>query len=314
VAGELAVVVGDGRALTAVRDVAIDARTAVDIRRRALATLIEARPPELREVCQRLLAEPQLQADAARGLALFDDPDTAAALVKTLRGASGDARASILAVLASRPSFAAALLDAIEAGRVRAADVPATVVRQVHALADADLSRRLTAAWGQLRDSSAERRARITGLAAMLAAPAAEPVDLAAGRLVFRTACAGCHRLYGEGGQIGPDLTGSGRHDLGYLLENMVDPSAVVNREWRVSILTLADGRVLTGTVVERTPRTLTIQGFPDRQTVALDDVEEITPTDRSPMPDGLLDPLSDRQIRDLVAYLRHPVQVPLPE
>jgi putative membrane-bound dehydrogenase-like protein len=313
-AQELAVVFGDGLAIATVRELVGDPQTAVEIRRRALATLIEARPPELHEVCKRLLADRPLQADAARGLALFDDPETAVLLVDALLTATGEVRASILAVLASRPSFTAALLDAIEAGRFPAADVPAAVVRQVHALADADLSRRLTVVWGQLRESSAERRARIADLTAMLAEPAETPVNLAAGRLVFRASCAGCHRLYGEGGQIGPDLTGSGRHDLGYLLDNIVDPSAVVNREWRVSIVTLADGRVLTGTVVDRNPRTLTVQGYPDRQTVALEDVEEITPTDRSPMPDGLLDPLSDRQIRDLVAYLRHPVQVPLPE
>jgi len=87
-----------------------------------------------------------------------------------------------------------------------------------------------------------------------------------------------------------------------------------VNRDWRLSIVTLRDGRVLTGVVVERTPRTVTVQGPTERQTVAADEIDEITPTDRSPMPDGLLDQLTESQIRDLVAYLRHPVQVPLSE
>ncbi|MFM8634448.1 MAG: cytochrome C, partial [Planctomycetia bacterium] len=111
-----------------------------------------------------------------------------------------------------------------------------------------------------------------------------------------------------------PDLTGSGRHDLGYLLGNIVDPSAVVNRDWRLSIVTLSDGRVLSGVVVDRNDRAVTLQGIPDRMTIPADEIDEITLTERSPMPDGLLDQLSESQVRDLIAYLRHPTQVPLPE
>jgi putative membrane-bound dehydrogenase-like protein len=313
-ADEISVVFGDGRALAAVRDLALDSHAAADMRKQALATLMEARPPDLHDICNRLLADRIMQGEAARGLALFDDSATASLLVEAGRRAQGADREAILSALASRRSFAGVLLDAVEQERLAAGNISAAVVRQVHALGDPHLSERVTAAWGQLRESPAEKRQQIRQLTAVVNATPTGTTDLGAGRIIFQKTCGNCHRLYGEGGQVGPDLTGSGRHDLGYLLENIVDPSAVVNREWRISIVSLSDGRVLTGVVLDRNERTVIVQGVLDRQTIPIEEIDEITPTDRSPMPDGLLDQLTERQIVDLIAYLRHPVQVPLSE
>ncbi len=313
-ADELSVLFGDGRALAAIRATALDRTAPAAMRRTALTTLIEARPPDLAEICQTLLADRQLQATAARGLALADDPATARLLVDASRRARGESREAILAAIASRPSFAAALLTAIETATIKPADLPAAIVRQIHALGDAELSRRLTDAWGQLRESPAEKRQQIAALTEMLAGADQPSADLAAGRLLFQKTCGSCHQLYGEGGNLGPDLTGSGRHDLGYLLENIVDPSAVVNRNWRLSIVLLTDGRVLNGVVLDQNDKTLTLQTLQERLTIPVAEVDEISPTDRSPMPNGLLDQLAEQQIRDLIGYLRHPTQVPLPE
>ena len=115
------------------------------------------------------------------------------------------------------------------------------------------------------------------------------------------------------GGDLGPDLTGSGRHELSYLAENILNPSGVVNRDWRLSVLEMEDGRVLSGVVTDERERTLTLITPTQKRPIDRQEIAAITPTDRSPMPEGLLDPLSDEEIRDLVAYLRSPVQVPLP-
>lgn len=313
-ADELSVLFGDGRALAAIEQTALDRTAPAAMRRTAVETLIKARPPELRAICETLLADRQLQATAARGLALFDDPATAWLLVEASRRARGESREAILAAIASRRSFAAALLTAVENDTIKPADLPAAIVRQIHALGDTKLSQRLTAAWGQLRESPTEKRQQIVTLAAMLTAPDAPSASLSAGRLLFQKTCGSCHQLYGEGGNLGPDLTGSGRHDLGYLLENIVDPSAVVNRNWRLSVVLLADGRVLSGVVLDQNDRTVTLQTLQERLTIPADEINEISPTDRSPMPAGLLDQLAEGQICDLIAYLRHPTQVPLPE
>ena len=65
----------------------------------------------------------------------------------------------------------------------------------------------------------------------------------------LQTVGQGVDTLYGEGGKVGPDLTGGGRNNLDYLLENIVDPSAVVTADFRMSIVELKDGGVLNGLV-----------------------------------------------------------------
>jgi putative heme-binding domain-containing protein len=137
--------------------------------------------------------------------------------------------------------------------------------------------------------------------------------DLAQGRVTFNLACAACHTLYGEGGKVGPDLTGSGRDNLDYVLENVVDPSAVVTADFRMSIVELKDGRVLNGLIAAKTDRTITLKTMTETTTVERAEIQSLRESDLSLMPEGLLDSFSPEQARNLVAYLMHKTQVPLP-
>ena len=125
--------------------------------------------------------------------------------------------------------------------------------------------------------------------------------------------CASCHTLYGEGGRLGPDLTGSGRDNIDYLLENIADPSAVVTADFRLSTVALKDGRVLAGFIAGKTDRTLTLRTMTDTQTLERAEVTTITESALSMMPEGLIEALTPAQIRDLFAYLMGRQQVPLP-
>jgi putative heme-binding domain-containing protein len=317
--GELAVVFGDGRAVDAVRAVALDPKASIPVRSRALETLIEARPPDLRAICEQLLGVRQLRVQAARGLALSDDPAVARLLVEACRKVPAGQREPLVSVLVSRKVFVRELLAAIAKGTLTKTDLSAFQVRQIRSLGDAELDAEVAAVWGHARETPADKRGRIERLTTELAGSQGEAgtpqprADLGRGRLLYQRQCGSCHRLYGEGGQIGPDLTGAGRHDLGYLLENIVDPSAVVNRDWRMSLVELDDGRVLGGVIVEDRPQAVTLQSPTERFVLPRGEIASITPTDRSPMPEGLLDPLAPDEIRDLIGYLRHPTQVPLP-
>ncbi|MGH7956361.1 MAG: c-type cytochrome, partial [Opitutaceae bacterium] len=128
--------------------------------------------------------------------------------------------------------------------------------------------------------------------------------DRARGRAVFQSVCAACHTLNGEGGSIGPDLTGSARDNLGYLLENILFPSALVPLESRLTTLTLKDGRVLAGMIRARSGKTLKLQTMTETMALAATDIvkEEIHPI--SLMPAGLFDALAATEARDLIAYL----------
>ncbi len=137
--------------------------------------------------------------------------------------------------------------------------------------------------------------------------------DVSQGRVAFNTACAACHTLYGEGGKVGPDLTGGGRDNLDYLLENIVDPSAVVTADFHMSLVELKDGRVLSALIAAKTERTLSLKTMTEALTVERSEVAAIRDSSLSLMPEGLLEALPPEQARDLIAYLMHKSQVPLP-
>ncbi|AMV20366.1 PVC-type heme-binding CxxCH protein [Planctomyces sp. SH-PL14] len=312
-ARDLNVLFGDGRALDEVKRIALDKAAPMAARQAAVATLIESRPPDLRDICQQLVGERVINVSAAKGLALFDDPKIGEQLVKAYRGFRAPERPQIMSILVSRAAFARPLLEAIAEGKIPREDLTSFHVRQIHSLGDSALSARTTEVWGQLRDSSAEKRALMAELKGRLSDEVLAKADLSNGRLVFRNTCLKCHKLYGEGQTIGPDLTGSNRSNLDYILENVIDPSAVVNKDFRMTIVVLVDGRVLNGVITQQTEKTITLQTLTEKVTIDKTDIEESRPTDLSPMPEGQLQTLTADQIRDLVAYLRHHSQVALP-
>jgi putative heme-binding domain-containing protein len=133
------------------------------------------------------------------------------------------------------------------------------------------------------------------------------------GRVVFNKLCAACHMLYGWGNQVGPDLTGAGRDNLDYLLENIIDPSATVTADFRMVVVAMQDGRVLNGIVKSRNERTLTLQTQNELLVLDRGEIEGQKPTTASLMPEGQLEALAEAEVRDLFAYLMGRVQVPLP-
>jgi putative membrane-bound dehydrogenase-like protein len=310
---ELSVVFGDGRALDELKRLALDEKADLAARKAALKTLIESRPTDLRSICERLVRVRFLNAVAARGLALFDDPAIGRSLAENYRAFHPSERAAVLEILASRPAFAHALLDQIAAGRIPRQDLTAFHARQIRGLGEPSLTERLTEVWGVLRDSPADRRERIETLKAQLDPSALAQADRSRGRAVFERVCAACHKLYGQGGAIGPDLTGAGRDNLDYLLENLIDPSATVSADFRMVTVALSDGRVLNGLVRAKTEHTLTLQTQSEAVVLNRDEIESLQPSTLSLMPEGLLDPLSAEEVRDLIGYLMQRTQVSLP-
>lgn len=310
---ELSVLFGDGRALDDVKKIARDGKADLSTRRAALDTLIVSRPDDLREICESLLNVRFLNTTAVKGLARFDDPAIGEKLAKNYRSFHPSERSAVIETLVARPSFAKVLLEQIAEGKIARTDLSPFQARQIRSFDDPELTKTLASAWGEIRDSAADKQAAIATLKTRLDADTLKAADLGNGRLVYQTTCATCHRLYGHGGVIGPDLTGAGRHNLDYLLENMLDPSAVVNAEFRVSVVVLEDGRVLNGMVAAQTERTVTLQTAKERLTLERKDIDMLEPSKQSLMPEGQLQNLSPVQVRDLFAYLMHPVQVPLP-
>ncbi|MEM6278861.1 MAG: c-type cytochrome, partial [Verrucomicrobiota bacterium] len=186
--------------------------------------------------------------------------------------------------------------------------------RQISEFGREDLTALLVEVWGEARTSSEEKRELISSWTETLNEENLVAADLGKGRQLYAAVCASCHLLYGEGGKVGPDLTGSGRSELDYLLENILDPGAVVGADYQMSILTMKDGRLLTGVVAGETEKTLTLRQLTEEATIEKSEIEKRELSPVSMMPEGLIQAFEEEQVRDLIAYLMHPVQVPLPE
>src|SRR6516165_567388 len=91
---------------------------------------------------------------------------------------------------------------------------------------------------------------------------------------MFQKTCAQCHTLYGVGGKIGPDITGSNRPNLDYLLENVLDPSAVIPKEYAVTIFEMDNGRKITGIVKQETEAAVTVQAANELLTLPKKEIE----------------------------------------
>ena len=129
--------------------------------------------------------------------------------------------------------------------------------------------------------------------------------DLVSGEAAFQTACAACHVLFGRGGKLGPELTGTDRRDTFYLLENILDPGAVVPIDYRVMILEKKDGTVLAGSLVEQNEQVVTLQTTTERVTVPRRKIKRLERGLVSTMPEGLLQVFSEQEVVDLVAFLQ---------
>ena len=308
----LNVLFGDGLALDEVRRIALDDHALVDQRRVALLALIEAKDAQLKSVCEKLLYVRGVNLEAIQGLTQFDQEGVAKKILERYPQLYPHERPQAIMALVSRPRFATELLQAIEAGKIPKADLGPAAARQVRAFNDAKLNALLAKVWGEARETSADKQKLMAELKARHTAAEIASGDAGRGRALFAGVCGQCHKLFGEGGALGPDLTGSGRRDLNYLIENIVDPSAVVDSAYFLNTLTLKDGRVLSGIVGAQNERTLTLRMIGQEQVIERAEIAKRETLPISLMPEGLLQALSPDQQKDLLKYLMGDGQVPL--
>ena len=282
-----------------------------------LKTLVEVRAPGLRNVLLELLQDqptPVRQA-ALSGLGLEDDPALAMSALRLLPGASSELRNSVLGFLASRPAWSLAFLDAVDRGEVDRASIPPEWVVRLGRSSEPAIRRRVANTWPSMAKSgsdsgsdsgsapNAEVATRIRQLEAVLRKAPGNPY---AGESLFQQRCAACHRLFFKGGSVGPDLTSYQRDHLGTLLTSILDPSAEIREGYAAVEVETRDGRTLAGFLTERDERVTTLRGLDGQdQMLPAAEVLSVRPTGRSLMPEGLLDGMSEGQLRDFFAFLR---------
>ena len=257
------------------------------------------------ETLINLLDDQELRGAAIRGLTRYDLDGSAPAIVARYPELSDQEKQIALQTLASRRNGATALLDAMEGGTIAPTDLTAFTARQLKAFDDEALTERLSRLWGNVRETPGDQARQIESLRRVLTSETLAQADLGRGEALFQKHCATCHQFFGQGGKVGPDLTGAQRTNVQYMLENIIDPSASVAKEFRMQMVQTEDGRVLTGLVESESEQTLTIVNANERVVIPVDEIAQRRVAEVSVMPNGLLEPLDEREIRDLFAYLQ---------
>ncbi len=221
-------------------------------------------------------------------------------------------RIAALRTLASRPEWTARLLNEITEFRIAPSAVPADIIQQMRLHSDPELQKQVDKIWGRVRETSAEKQEQIARLKKLIQGhqfkEGGQKPDIAVGKALYKEHCATCHKLFGEGGELGPNLTGYERSNLDFMLQSMVDPSAGIREEFTQFQVVTEDGRVLTGLLTDQTPLAITIKSADNKTTVLpRDEVEILQGMQTSLMPEGLLQRLSDEQVIALMQYLTAP-------
>jgi putative heme-binding domain-containing protein len=251
-----------------------------------------------------LLDEDDLQVAAIVGLASFQSPRVADELIKRLPGLNLQSRTAAIETLVTREASARELCIAITANPNWREWISSPTIRQLRTFNTPELKKLVERLWGKYRKSKGEHRITIERLRNKLVAQVIAEADLTNGEKLCATNCLTCHELHGKGKHLGPNLTGAQRYDMYYLLSNIVDPSADVDRDFQLSVIETIDGRTLSGIVTRDTDKMITIQTQTNTLSLTTDQIEDRSLSRKSMMPDGLLDAMSDNDIRDLIAYL----------
>jgi putative membrane-bound dehydrogenase-like protein len=303
----LAFRLGDPRGFERALEMVQDPKTPDAARISLVEVLGQSGRPEAVPYLKKFFAEarpPSLQIALLGALQSFVDPEIPALVLTRYSGLAPAARSRAQSLLSGRPAWALELLRAVDAKRIPSQDVPLDLLLGILEFKDPASKGLIEKIWGKIGAATpGEKRAQMASLKHILSTGKGSAVR---GKPIFTKTCAVCHTLFGEGAKIGPELTGQDRKTLDVLLMNIVDPSAVVRPEFQAYKVRTTAGQVLTGLLAEQTPESATILDAKGVRTVlARSKIEVMEASEISIMPEKLLDPLGDQELRDFFAYLQ---------
>jgi putative membrane-bound dehydrogenase-like protein len=237
---------------------------------------------------------------AIRSLASHPRPEVAGLLLSGWRGYTPAVRAEVLEALLRRPDRAAALLDAVEAGKVRPGDIDPARARRLVGSKDPALAARATRL---LKESlPADRREVLEKYRPALTLTA----DPLRGREVFHKNCSVCHVVAGVGVQVGPDISDTRTKTPEMLLTDILNPNAAIDGNYISYTVTTKDGKTYTGVIVAESAAGITLKREQAQtETILRADIDEVKSSGQSLMPEGLEKSISVQEMADLIRFLK---------
>ena len=300
---------GDAKAMAGMLAKINDASASEADRVKALGTARQLKNDTARDAVLQMLTSREsetLKIEGVRALAEIGGDRVGEFLIERWRSYPPGLRRAVSETLVSRSRWLANLLSAIEQKHISAGDMPATVVRSlVHSKDDLVRNRALVAI-GRVREANVDKLSVILAKKKVVLSGA---FDLAAGHEVAKRTCLVCHKLHGEGAEVGPDLTGVGRSTLDALLSNTIDPNQIIGKGYENVEVETKDGRAISGRLVEDTQvRVRLLAAGPKEEVVGRSDVVSMRVSELSVMPEGL-EQMPDADFRNLIWYILNPPQ-----
>ena len=275
----------------------------------ARETKDEASRVELMKLMTTDKTEPLLL-EGARSLSAFSEDELAYTLVDAWKNYPLPVRRAVADVLVTRSKWARALLAGVEKKTVQPQDISATARRALARADDKTIADNSDRLLGRYRAPGADKLKLIADKKKIVLSGTA---DLNNGHEVAKRTCFVCHKLYSEGTDVGPDLTGVGRSTLDALLHNVIDPNEVIGGGFETTEVTLKDDSTVSGRVVEETDaRIKLVATGPTEHTISKSDIKvengmlAIRKTELSLMPEGL-EQIPDNDFRDLILFILNP-------
>jgi putative membrane-bound dehydrogenase-like protein len=271
----------------------------------ALRALIASGDDSAIESATRLLGKPspEFQGQVLFSMSRLDDPRIGEAVLARFAELAPDIKPKALELLTQRPQWSKSLLAAIAAKAIDKDSLNLNQLRRVASFQDEDVQKRFHDLYGTIREGrNPDREQVLNQFRDFLHGTPGSPE---AGKVVFNKICSQCHKIYGEGAEVGPDITSNGRNNWEQLLSNVLDPSLVIGNAYQARILATADGRVLTGLPVEETDKqvVLKVQGG-KLETIPRDEIDAYKVSELSMMPEQLEKQLTPQEMADLFAFL----------
>jgi putative heme-binding domain-containing protein len=278
----------------------------------AVETKDEAAKSELLKLIGTAPSNQRLLTEAVRALSAFNGDEVAYTVVDAWKSFSPPTRRAAAEMLVTRSKWSRALLAGVDKKVVAPQDISATARRALARSSDSTIVDHANRVLGRYRATGEDKLKLIAEKRKVVLN--GEP-DLRAGYEVAKKTCFVCHKLYGEGADVGPDLTGVGRSTLDALLHNVIDPNEVIGNGFENTEIELKDGRMLSGRIVEDTPTRLKllasgpIEHIVAREEIALENGKPaIRTSELSLMPEGL-EQMPEADFRNLIWFLLNPPQ-----
>ncbi len=310
-AQQLGALWGDASSLQASFDTALNPTASVDSRLQAIAAVRSQKNAAARDTMTKVLEQrpdTRVSIAAIQALGEIGGNDSANYLIDSWGKLKPAERREAVGVLVTRGGWSSSLLSALEQKRIPTSDIPATAIRTMTKSTDdfGMLAKRAEKVFGRVRDANQDK---LKLIAAKRKVVLTGTPDLAKGHETAKATCLTCHKLHGEGADIGPDLTGVGRSSLDALLANVIDPNQIIGKGYENVVVETKDERSLSGRLVEETDSRIKLVNIgPTEFVISKAEIKTRTVSEMSLMPEGL-EALPDEDFRNMIWYILAPPQ-----